>query len=253
MTPDPIVSVALGAAGMAGLDAVREFAKRIGGKLGDDVGDFLRQYTTHRLKNIADRMAEAHAMVEAAGREPSAVPPRTLIRWMDHASVEDDESLSKWWAAILANAAIASDDEAAPPIYAAILSELTPFAAKLLDSLQHTEPLGPSKHDSTTAEGLAWRVFPQDYDPDASPAQRFEHLQRVEAAIDVLDRQGLATRSLRFELRWPTVGQLFPGAHPSIHVDKTEIRITELGRRFLAACTPPASLGSARPQPEGDS
>src|SRR5690348_12015925 len=135
MVTDPL-SIAAGAVGVAAFEAVREFFKRIGGKLGDDVGEVVRAYTTFRLKNLTRQLERASEMLGAAGYEPCAVPPRMLTRWIEHASVEDDETLSERWAALLANAAIATDDESVPPIFATILSELTPFAARILDSLR---------------------------------------------------------------------------------------------------------------------
>ena len=137
--PDPAVTALVGggAAAVVAFDSVREFCKHIAGKLGDDAGEFLREYTTYRLVNLASKMKRAHEMLEAAGQEPSAVPPRTLLPWLEHASVEDNPDLSELWAAILANAALATDEEDAPPIYSDMLAGLTPFAARVLDSVQH--------------------------------------------------------------------------------------------------------------------
>lgn len=254
----------LGGAALVGFDAVREFAKHIGGKLGDDVGEWARALSTYRLNNITAKLQRAHRMIEEAGRTPNAVPPRTLLPWLEHASIEDDESLSERWAAILANAATADSEEDAPPIYSSILAELTPFAARVLDALRDTQPMRGADRGSLRAPGgVTAAALVRELDQSASPASQFGSSPqaqyraaeaKVNAAIDVLIRQGLASRT-------PTIDyQRSSGFRSSSRLSKiagrddrpiemkgTEIRITELGRRFLLACTPPSPATSAGP------
>jgi len=252
VTPDPF-SIAVGSGAILAVDAAREFARRIGGRLGDGVGEFIQGYATHRLRNVLSQFERARVMVREAGAEVGPVPPRMLVRWMEHASVEDEVSLSEKWAALLANASIGAGDEDAPQIHVSILAELTPRAAGVLEMIRDTTPMRGDEPTtvrdgkSATADLILHELGPAAVSFGSNGGQRRE---RLDATLDLLVRQGVATRSMRFDYAHPSpLDQLgrnsFVPPPARLEVDGTEIRITELGKSFLAACSPPPKSEAA--------
>jgi abortive infection alpha-like protein len=211
-----------------------EFSRRVAGKLRDGVGEGITSFAKHRLGNLAEIFRRAEIQVRDAGEEAKEIRPRLLIPIVDKASLEDDESMRERWAALLARASIAASDEEIPPLYVDILSQLTPRAAVALEVIEHTRPtpLQQSRIGSGDAISLDTLVAEmEDRLGDASPG----HVQDTAVVVDMLVRQQLATRDaplLRTDLsvRAPT-GTDYQYA-------PVEVRITELGRRFLAACKP---------------
>jgi hypothetical protein len=76
-------------------------------------------------------------MAREAGFTPQAVPPKILFPLLEGASFEEDEGLHDMWAALLANAASASGENVRPG-FIALLREMAPDEAKLLNWLYDT-------------------------------------------------------------------------------------------------------------------
>lgn len=207
---------------------VAEFFKHITGKLGDDVGDLLAAHTTYRLRNMAEVVRRAHE--KRAGREAAQVPPRLLGPLLNAASLEDDAYLQDRWASLLATAASEKGLQM-PPYYISALSQLAPRDARVLDGLDDAtcsaqlEP--PEKTAGGVPFGLTLHTLRERYGMDDDPAQ-------LSASVDLLIALGLVDRepSLRKDAGYVVI------------TEQEELRLTMLGRDFVAACRtddPPAS------------
>jgi hypothetical protein len=231
MSPDP-TSVLVGAAGVLALGG-GEFFKRIAGKLGDDVGELASALTTYRLRNLADRLRGAQELTEASGRPVQPIPPRLLVPLIEGASLEDDAALQARWEALIASAATARDAEDVSPYFAEILSQLTPFAARVLATLADPPfeipiPDGWSKPRYPVA-GVKLVAIARYLDAPADA--------RLEAALDVLVAIGVVIRAVEEPDSDTFLAQLAEGP-------KLKYAVSVLGQRFLAACTPATSPSS---------
>jgi hypothetical protein len=75
------------------------------------------------------------AMLAAVGRAPQPVEPKILLPLVQAACLETDETLTKKWAALLANAADPIQRMAVPPSYIEVLRQLTSTDALVMEAL----------------------------------------------------------------------------------------------------------------------
>jgi hypothetical protein len=211
------------------------------GPMADEIGEHLRLKTNGYLnRNRTETMNRAAEMVAASGRSAHEVPLRTALPLLQGASLESDESLREHWAALLANASTAGSPEMVPPVYASILSNLTPMAARALQILaEHTTPQEGqrrisefSERGGMRADSFGYLLRPEEEVLQASWPLR---LRDAGAIPDILVREGLASMGPTFRY----AGEILRGEPPKLEVDGMEIRITQLGLDFLAACTAP--------------
>jgi hypothetical protein len=265
MTVDPL-SLVVGGAGTLAVDAVREFnkaifstiGKRVGEKvsdaIADDVAEFFQEIGALRLRNWADTIRRASELVSAVDGKAHGISTRVLVPLLEHASIEEDEDLRERWAALLAHAAVATDAEAVPPVFAEILSQLTPRAAAVLEVINDTIPLSEEKsYGGAVTWVICTRLADRLAEDIAAVAEnlgdaRAEYERRTTAAVDILVRQGIATVSVAFEVK--EQGIMHGGTVRVPTPQGTEVRITELGKAFLVACSPPTREQAQR---RGDS
>ncbi len=95
------------------------------------VGDSLRYV---RWKNSLDILEKAKNISAAKGIEPSKVPTKFLIPFLEESSLEDDDGLKNMWAALLANSSGNFSDK--HKLYKDILSELSFDEAKFISDLR---------------------------------------------------------------------------------------------------------------------
>jgi hypothetical protein len=225
VSPDPITLTVI-AAGLTPT-AIKLLEKTLG-PAADEVGEQLRARVHGFFQRNRETVVNAAAeMVEASGREVREVPLRTALRILEGASREDDPELQGRWAALLANVGTADEPDDFPPIFADTLSQLTPFAARVLDAyaVEATERMAaPSTRPPVPRGGASIR--------EVATRLGESNLERIEFALDVLMRQNLLEREPT--MHWGTKGD-------SYFVPETDadIRPTLFGRRFLAACMPP--------------
>lgn len=90
-------------------------------------------------KRMSDRVercfGKAAKMIEDAGITPQPVPDKLVIEILQGASLEDDEHLHTMWAALLANAASPGHSDQVKPGFTAILKQMSPDEAELLNLL----------------------------------------------------------------------------------------------------------------------
>jgi hypothetical protein len=222
-----------------------EFARKIAGKIADKIGDDIAEgasvaFQTYRIRNWAETQRRALAQVEAAQQEAKAIPPKVLVPLMGHSSLEDDPSMQERWASLLARAAVSGNADDVPPAYADILSQLTPLAATVLEVLKDTRASTTYNHDPglyshRIADDLAKALGGRWQYHDA--AEMYVRAAEANAAVDLLIRQGLVARAPLFEKKKPSKrGNVeYP---EQLELAGYGVHITELGRRFFAACQP---------------
>jgi len=107
----------------------------------------LTQFLTPAAKNIGEvALAQAKQVgriaisyLAAVGREPQPVEPKLLLPLVQAASLETDESLTTYWAALLANAADPTHQVIVQPGFIEVLRQLSPVDTQLLPILYHTD------------------------------------------------------------------------------------------------------------------
>jgi hypothetical protein len=224
---DASIPVAIVAVGNILKAPAEEFLRKISGPAGEELGLLLRdKMREYRGRNASRAVSRAQEMLTVTGSNVREVPLRTLLPLLEGASAEDDSDLGELWAALLANAADATKG-GIPPIFPAILQQLTPFDALALSRLSDVlaqglpdDPLPPGR----AKEQERWGARRSELNMTES------YPDQLEAAINTLVALGLVAHeaALRSEN-----GSIFT-------TDMNELRITALGKQFVAACTPPS-------------
>lgn len=93
---------------------------------GEDVSRYERQLTC---------VEKAERMAKDAGFTPQLVPPKILFPLLEGASFEDNDDLHTMWSALLANAASPDCAGMVRPGFIAILRQMAPDEASLLNAL----------------------------------------------------------------------------------------------------------------------
>lgn len=145
------------------IDAAREaggfIAKFISGPLEQGVGIFEDKLKYLRWERQMRYMQRAQEFLKLAGlNSPTrAVPLKLAIPLMQGASLEEDNELQDRWAALLVNAANASFPVEIRRSYAAILEQLTPLDAQVLDAI-YALPFEASHHAGIATAELPARA-----------------------------------------------------------------------------------------------
>lgn len=145
------------------IEAAREaggfIAKFIAGPLEQGVGIFEDHLKYMRWERQVRLMRRAEAFLAQLGlKAPTrAVPMKIAIPIIQGATLEEDDSLQDRWAALLVNAGNASFPAEIRRSYAAILEQLTPLDARILDIL-YSLPFEQSQHNGIVTAGLPHTV-----------------------------------------------------------------------------------------------
>ena len=204
---DPIFTEITKEGMSSAVEAAKEFLSKLAGPAAEEIGLLLRdQGKLYSFKNRLRVLAKAEAMLAKAGLTPNAVPFRTLVPILEHASSEDDESLSTKWAALLANSAAKAESTASHPSFPQILAEIAPGEARFLDFLLSS---GGEVDWNSFRVGLAEKFQVNRDDID----RYYGNLFRL-GLVRIVSRQGLI---------------------------KDIIQVCSFGKAFLSACSPPGS------------
>jgi hypothetical protein len=203
------------AADLANDPAVREFAGRLVGTPVQEAGELLADHIRFRRWKAELRiLGKALDLLKQAGIDPRQVDLKVLAPIVEYSSLEDDESLTDKWAALLANAS--TEAARVPPSFPDVLRELTPGEARLLDVL----------YDLATDPG----IVPDELVQVARDPNELAKLVGVTGwpmvAIDNLLRLRLVSHGYN------------PG--PVASADVSRLTPTAFGRAFVAACRRPA-------------
>lgn len=141
------------------IDAAREaggfIARFVSGPLEQGMGIFEDRLKYIRWERQARYMQRAEEFLAHAGLQAPTrpVPLKLVIPLMQGASLEEDDELQDRWAALLVNAANASFQGEIRRSYAAILEQLTPLDARVLDVL-YDLPFEQTQHNGIVTSQL---------------------------------------------------------------------------------------------------
>ncbi len=114
-----------------------EFAGQITGTGRKEIGAWFADHIRlRRFKSQLKILSKAQEHAKEAGFDPQVVKMNVLVPLLEAGSLEDDETMSDRWAALLANAANPeADSPDVQPSFPEILRQLTPRDAAILDAV----------------------------------------------------------------------------------------------------------------------
>ena len=137
--------------------------KRMLGPAADEVAEMWRdQVRVYRYERQVKLLEKVERIAKEAGFTPQAVPPKILFPLLEGASFEDDESLHDMWAALLANAASPENAGKIRPGFIAILKQMAPDEARLLNEIYDEELMEPEKDEDGPRE-MGSMIFGREY------------------------------------------------------------------------------------------
>lgn len=238
MNPENIIKAvpALVKGGMAlgGTAILTDAGKRILGPAADEFGERWRdEVRLYRYKRELECLKKAQGFARKAGFTPKAVPVKLLFPLLEGASLEEDEDLHTMWSALLANAASPEYASQIRPGYIAVLRQLAPDEAALLnwiwsDFLHKIQKFPDERLRKAAAKSvLAYEWYYWDLDAALKKlaATRAETSPDPDECLSSLEAVFLLER--------------FDVAIDDKPVPK--FRLTRRGCAFIKACSPPLS------------
>lgn len=236
---DPVSGKALVALGEKAAEELstetKDFVAAVSGGPVAELGAWLADYVRlHRWKAQHRIIERARNYADEAGYSPGTVSLKILAPLLEGASLEDldgsdaDEMAARW-AALLANAAGRAE---VLPSFPAMLREMTPLDARLLDAIVRAETGQNSDGSWHALSGVAIDEL-LDPTPEVDDA--------LVAADNLLRLRLVAfpTQALGFD---PATGKMSArGEFPSDGL--AGLLPTPLGRAFHRACQPPVRSG----------
>lgn len=231
MPTDPITEAAKAAQELAkatgkGIDAAREaggfIAKYIAGPLEQGIGIFEDRLRYARWERQVRLMQRAESYLAQLGMTvpTKAVPMKVIIPLLQAGSIEDDDELQDRWARLLVNAATDSG-VTVQRSFIAILEQLTPLEAKILDMV-YAIPYESIRHEGVWTADLPRSARVQTTEDKTSASRgAFQKLPgEVELALGNLTRLGCLKLGFTFG-----GGESFSQVNPTI-----------LGAAFVRSC-----------------
>lgn len=222
--PDETDLVRAGVEGAAKgtIDSILEPFKALVMRFCQEVGEGFGYYgRLFRLRMGLQVMRKAKKMLEEAGIDHSAVPPKLFVPIIENASLEDGETLQNKWAALLANAADPRSKAKVHPAFVGILRDLTPAEADLLNNI-YAYVCEQIKMENLYRNSASAPQIDLAEPMQANGALHFLDALELQPIIDHL--QGL--RLIEFE-----------ASAIITNID----HMTAFGFEFVAACRPPGS------------
>ena len=206
------------------IDASQKFggfiSRYVAGPLEQGMGIFEDKLKYMRWERQVRLMQRAEQLLREAGlNEPTrAIPLKLAVPLLEAASLEDDDYLQDLWAHLLVNAANGSSHVNLQRAYIAILEQITPFEATLLQKI-YSLPYDKTRHDGVVVGNLPASVSigTDDGKEDALS----EPSGKVKLALANLARLGCIV----IQKSWGG-GEIFKQVNPTL-----------LGKSFVEACT----------------
>jgi len=169
-------------------------------------------------------LEKAQALLDERGIDVQPVALKYLVPWFDGASLEDenDDDMVLRWATLLANAAAGEHGSEVSPSYIAILRELTPPEAALVDWLH--QPYLDRGLNSTSANGRGVQEILHRLDYEDNP-------RAFAVLAENTMRLGLCATA------WKSGGANLGGAAADMLPVTERLLPTQLGLAFVRACT----------------
>lgn len=180
----------------------------------EDKLKYMRWERQVRLMQRADQL-----MKEICLDKPTrSIPLKLAVPLLEAASLEDDDTLQDLWARLLVNAANSASGVSLQRAYIAILEQLTPLEAALLQKI-YSLPYGETQHNGVVVGKLPQEasIGKDDGKEDDLP----EPPDDVKLALANIARLGCVV----IQKSWGG-GELFKKVNPTL-----------LGKSFVEACT----------------
>ena len=203
----------------------KEFLGKIASPPAEEFGLFLGdQVRFYRFKKQVKLLTDAQEILKHAGVDPKKVSLKTLCPILEGAAIEEDESMSARWAALLATAANPQSSVTVRPSFPEILKQLSPSEAKILDlifDMVNEKRIARQEWASRGAIGKSIRALLQlndrDFEVGIDNLYRLRLCSPPSTQLEFIDN-----KEHRFQLS-----------------TKELICITELGYSFVSACKTP--------------
>lgn len=247
------------AAGAEALKNVTDIFNKLAGPLADELGQmFGDKARVYRVKNAIKTLQLTRQMLADAGLVAEPIPPRLFLPALEAASTEDNESLQKSWAALLANAASPISSRLVLPSFVEILRELTPEEAKFMARIYERamssdfrladDPDLPEERPAPPDRGVQLGTYRHILDivwvgEPVTEHRNEQFYERMKLIVDDLVRLGLLDR-----MPWyPPAGggmysrQLAPGQPVWVFPNpgESDYFLTAFGLAFMKACEAP--------------
>lgn len=224
---DPVTQSAVAHGAKEIAERTEGFLRRVAGPAADEIGLLLQdRVRLYRYKNQLRMVEQAETWAAESGRDVETVPMRILLPLLEGGGLESDPALADMWAALLARAAIDEDEEEILPSYPSILKQLSPADAEVLSALFTWEP------DPLDAKSKQWGP---EFDLVLALIEGREQSE-IELVLDNLIGLGLVERRPSFfRMRGDD------GKKQDVLATQRAFRLTTLGIRFVAACSPPTA------------
>lgn len=203
--------------------------KRMLGPAADEVAEMWRdQVRLYRYERQLKCIQKVEKMAQEAGLTPQAIPTKILFPLLEGASFEDNEDLHTMWAALLANAASPENASKVEASFIAILKQMSPDEAKLLNWFE--TKLWPESNFYDQWHLFLGHSFVHEYLKDLGIESTSGNVIRFERCFDALESYQLIRRYY-----FNVDSQLTPQLEPIPSVPA----LTERGCAFIQACRPP--------------
>jgi hypothetical protein len=202
-------------------EPVAKVIDQIVGPAAEEFGLTLRDHIrVFRLTQQLKLFTKAKTILDGAGVQPKRIPLKLLAPILEHATLEDDQSLQDMWATLLANNAMGDSLET---IFAEILRQLSPADALLLRNCFNEVMTSPMHREKG----------------------RFIILQSIRQWIDDIrkERTDIPLSDLSME-NLIRLGLIETGGI-AVNGVGGEPRLTEIGLQFMYACEDPAIIKAA--------
>jgi hypothetical protein len=169
-----------------------------------EVSDWITSFIHYsRQPALARRMMKAAEKVRATGIPPRAIGDKQLRAILEGASLEDEPSMQERWENLLAHA-LTDEDAGMPPSFPAILTELEPAEAQMLDEFVGRHAQAPF----------------MVYFISGAQARHWDNMFRLRL-LEKLPRESLF------------------GGQPPLPSSDQPVVVTQLGYEFVTACREP--------------
>lgn len=201
---------------------VQDFIGAVLGKPANELGEWVSDSIRgKRFETQLKIFTKAKQLTEDSGLKPSTINLKVLVPLLENGSLEDDESIIDMWAHLLANASTSNDVRTS---YIAILKELEPAEAKIMQYIyheftkKHGDNFTPTNEYAGSISGAAirklFKLSDRDFEQSIDNLYRLRLLAPTASRLEFLDNKEI----------------------PFAHYSKTTLGVTYLGYYFARAC-----------------
>jgi hypothetical protein len=213
---------------VAGGLAASDFVKRLLAPTADVLGQKMRE----RVERFFEKAAQANPELEANFHN---IPHRVLVPLIQGVAFEDDERLHDMWSALLANAASHERRGKAKPAFIAILKQLDPQEAGILESLHEDHRIPVTSENEFRRYGRDLVALRGEHLPKTDKvSEKLKSLLELQLSLD-----GLVAQQLIRQTFWIEQGEVYTEIdRPLSDHDGFTYTLTARGRTFVEACQP---------------